>query len=450
MNLRRVLVWSLVAHAILLAAALRHQFFWGVRKVWGIHLSTILGYLEGACLLAFALLAGIPFAKAALRGIDASIKEIAVGGAILVLAATAIPPFLSSDVHDNLARGRVQAEYGANPYTMPPAQFPEDPFVRAAQWTQYGNPYGPVSTLTQAAVVWVAGGKVWFGIYLFKFVFALCHVLVAICVYRAARIVAPDRAKLALYLYLWNPFLLLEAAGSAHNDTLMAVGLGCMVWALAAGNMLGATVAFGLAVLTKHSAAVIGPLLLVLAWRKRMLGGFVKGVAAVGAITTGFALLYFLEDGAIQALLTQADHRRTSLQHFIEVILGAPHTQVLMGTGIALSLLYLLWSLPGVRDLPSFAVQSTKVTLFFVLVAMPMFSPWYHMWWMPLLGLSLDLGRASRWVAVCAPASYLVFATTRSFGLDHQVFQWMCGLLPVALIVLLGTPRVSSEPARAP
>lgn len=447
-SLRRVLVWSLVGHACLLAAAIRHLHFWGTEKVWGIHLSTILGYAEGAALLAFAALAGIPYARAAARGIDASTRTIIGGGLILLLAATAIPPFLSSDVHDNLARGRVQAEYGANPYTMPPSQYPEDPFVRAAQWTSYGNPYGPVSTMAQAAVCWIAGGRVWAGIYLFKLVFALCHLLVAYCVYQAARRVQPDHAKLALYLYLWNPFLLLEAAGSAHNDTLMAVGLGLMVWALAAGNMLFGTVAFGLAVLTKHSSVVLGPLLLVLAWRRRQLGGFVKGVAVVGAITVGFALFYFMERGAIEALLAQAEHRRTSLQRFVEVFLGSTDPQMLIIIGIALSLLFLLWCLPSVRDLESFGLQGAKVTLFFVLIAMPMFSPWYHMWWLPLIGLCAELRRAVCWVAVLAPASYLIFATTRSLALDHQAFQWACGLLPVGVLVLAQRRTVSYAPAR--
>ena len=428
---------SLLGHACLLAAALRHDFFWGSSAITGVDLAPWLGALEGLALVAFALIAGVAYARVAARAGTFDARAVFRSGAIVLLFATAIPPFLSSDVWDNLARGRVEAVHHANPYSMPAGQFPEDPFTRAAEWTSFGNPYGPLSTAVQSAVCLLCGDSPWLGAYLMKALCALCHLLTAWLVYRAVLILAPPRAAHAAFLYLWNPWILVETAGSAHNDALAAVGLAGMAWALAARRMLPATVAFGMAVLVKHGNAVLGPLLLALAWRRRELRAFGGGVLCCAAITALFALRYFLEDGAVQALLAQVAHQRTSLQSFAALLFAPERGAALTMGGMILTALYVLLLLPGVRDVESFAQRAVKLVVFFLLFGMPMFSPWYHLWWLPLAALDARNARVFAWVAVLVPLSYLVAVVTRSFEVDHQFWQWGLALLPVAVLVLV-------------
>ncbi|MEM7200944.1 MAG: polyprenol phosphomannose-dependent alpha 1,6 mannosyltransferase MptB [Planctomycetota bacterium] len=447
-HLRRVLWALLIAHAALLVASLRQNFIWGEgRDVLGIDLFVLLGIVEGGALLTYVVLGGGAYAR--LRSVGGADRpRLRSGALVLTAAAVLVPPFLSTDLYDNLARGRVEAAYGANPYVTPPAAFPDDPQMEFAQWTEYGNPYGPASSLLQTAVSAVAGSQVALGAALFKLLAGLCHLATAYCVYRAARAVHSGWAATAFYLYAWNPFALLETAGSAHNDAVMALGLGAMVWALAGGRMAAATFAFGMAVLVKHSCAVLGPLLLVLAWRQRRLAAFAIGVLGVAAVTAALAAHYFVEPpyrqvlafavpvGALEALFAQAAHQRTSLQYFLSLLLGADHGPLLTKIGYGLATLALIAALPRVRDVESFGRAGVRVVMVFLLVGMPLFSPWYHLWWLPLLGVWPGAAPAVRLVGVVGPASYLVFASSQSYGFAHQLFAWGTGLVPVALLAL--------------
>ena len=440
MSLRRVVFWGLAGHLGLLAASLRHNFVWGEgREILGIPLPLILGIAEGTGLLLFALMAGLSYARGARRAGEESTRALTIGGCVLLLAAIAVPPFLSTDVFDNLARGRVEAVHGANPYSMPPAQFPEDPFTEAANWTKYGNPYGPVSSLVQTGLCTVTGDNVWVGVYAFKLLCGLCHLATAWLIYLAvARLrPEPDHARLAYFLYLWNPWILLETAGNAHNDAVMTLGLAATLAAVAHSRWIAGTTFFGLAVLTKHSIAIFGPLLLALAIKRDKLKPFAVGVGASAVLTAYFVYRYFLEDGAVQALTAQADHQRTSLQHFASLLLGVSSSPITIA-GYVLTIGYLALCWRRVVDLGSFGMQSARLMLFFILVGMPMFSPWYHLWWLPLVAVWAWSGwtRVFSWVAVLGPLSYLVFASTRSLGLTHEIWTWGVGLVPIAALVL--------------
>ncbi|MCR9247424.1 MAG: glycosyltransferase 87 family protein [bacterium] len=439
----RSLYLLLGANLILLLGALRHNLYWGTGEVMGLHLPHLLGIAEGVCLLVYALVGGAAFART-VRGTELlTVRQVMLGGVLLAIVAMVVPPFLSTDVYDNLARGRVEAVHGLNPYVAAPAEFPEDDFTRAAQWTGFGNPYGPLFTVVQTAVCFLSLDRVWLGVAVFKLLFAACHILTGWFLFQAARRVRPEFAGTALLLYLWNPWILLETVGHAHNDALTAVGLAGMMWALTARKMALATVAFGLAVLAKHGVGPLGPLLLALAWRQRQLKQFVGGVAIIAVLTAWFVYHYFLEPGAIEALLAQAEHQRTSLQFLVASLLGIEDGRALTLAGIGGVILYLAYLAPRTRTPDDFALHGAKLMMLFILVAMPMFSPWYHLWWLPLLITLPASARAVSWLAVLGSASYLVFATTRSLGFDHQVWQWAVGLVPVAVLVL--ACRVTAE-----
>ena len=116
----RSLYFLLGANLILLLGALRHNLYWGKGEVLGLPLPQLLGIAEGSCLLVYALVAGIAFARTA-RGAEVlPVRQILFGGILLAIAAAVVPPFLSTDVYDNLARGRVEAVHGLNPYVAAP------------------------------------------------------------------------------------------------------------------------------------------------------------------------------------------------------------------------------------------------------------------------------------------------------------------------------------------
>jgi len=428
-NLRGVLLWSLAGHACLIAAAVRHVFFWGEGY------QHYLNALEGLALVLFTVLAGIAYVRGCKMGLG--VPTILKCGCVLLVLAMLAPPFLSTDVFDYVARGRVESVHGQNPYLVSPAAFPEDPLIERAQWTDYGMVYGPIAAAVQSVITAAAGDRLWVCVYGFKLFFAVCHLLTAWLIYLTLRARGSPSASLGLLLYLWNPWILLECAGSGHNDALMAVFLAGMAWMLSRRQMAWATLAFGLAVLTKHGCAVIGPLLLVLSIRQGKLKEFGLGVLATAAVTAVLAWHYFPTLAALESVTAQIVQRGTSLQYFLILWLGEDTTPWLLGIGALVVVVFLAWKAVQVRDLPSFGRRSSHAVLLFMLVVLSLFSPWYHLWWLPLLGLWLRGCVASfRYLAFLGPLSYLVYASTRSYELTHQVWQWSLALaLPILLLV---------------
>ena len=302
-------------------------------------------------------------------------------------------------------------------------------------------PYGPISAVLQAAIAKVGGG-IWVGVYLWKLAMAACHLGMA----RLLERVRPgDPAWLRLWL--WNPFLALELANGAHNDGLMALFLALMVERLAKGGMAMATFAFGCAVLSKHGCVVLGPLLLALAWRQHRLPAFGAGVVASALLCASFAWHYFLTPGALEFLAKQLGNKGTSLQAFAVRILGEEQSGTLVKVGYLVVGLVLGRALVRVRSAANLAREGTVLVLVFLLVAMPLFSPWYHLWWLPLAALLSSGGaKALSVLAWAGPCSYAVFATTRSFAQDHQVLQWSLALaLPMAVVAAELRPRQQPE-----
>lgn len=422
----RILTLAVLGHLCLIAAAVRHVFFWGE----GYHV--LLNALEGLALVLFTVLAGLAYVRGS--KLDLDVSTILKSGCVLLLLAVLAPPFLSTDVFDYIARGRVESVHGQNPYLVSPSTFPEDPLITRAQWTEYGMVYGPIAALLQTLLTFMAGDRLWLCVYGFKMFFAACHLLTAWLVYLTLR-EREGPATLGLFLYLWNPWILLECAGSGHNDALMAVFLALMCWLLARGQMAWATLAFGLAVLTKHGCILIGPLLLVLAVRQQQLKAFGLGVLATVLVTALLATHYFPTVNALESLSTQLTHKATSLQHFLVLLLGKGMAPYLLGAGAVVVVIFLAAKATDVQDLSSFGRKSSHVVLLFLLVALSLFSPWYHLWWLPFVGLWLQ-GCAGSFVhlAFCGPLSYLVYATTRTYDLGHQLWQWSLALaLPICL-----------------
>ncbi|HLU40474.1 MAG TPA: glycosyltransferase 87 family protein [Planctomycetota bacterium] len=440
---RRPLPWALAALVVLLAVGLRHHFVWGAgRPVLGVALHVWLGIGEALGVVAFTVLGARAWTAFVDRAPRITTTELLRAGSVVAVVAALLPPGLSSDVFDYVARGRVEVHYGGNPYVTPPAALGvDDPVLALAEWPEFVMPYGPISALAQAACALVAGPVPWLGVFLFKLLCAAAHVATG---WLLSRAVPPERAPAALALWLFHPWILLESCVSGHNEALLALWLALMVERAVRGKYTAATFAFGLAVLTKHGCAPIGPLLLAAAVRARRAGAFAAGVLASAALTALLAWRYFTEPGAFAFLTDQTANRGTSLQHFVILLAGPGAAGPLLWSGYAVTIAMVAAAAARVRDVAAFADRSVLVLAVFILVAMPLFSPWYHLWWAPLaavLPAAAPGARALRALAWLGPLSYLVYAATRRLDLVHQAWAWPIGaLLPVGIVLLARRP----------
>ncbi len=140
--------------------------------------------------------------------------------AVLVL----IPPLLSKDVFSNIYYGRIKVVYGANPYTVSPQRFIGDPIMAftSTYWKNTTIVYAPLYTIFSMGLSRLAGQGITAEIYAHKGAMAFFHLANTLLIWRFLGRFYPERQRLGTMLYAWNPLVLIEAIGGAHNDIMMA------------------------------------------------------------------------------------------------------------------------------------------------------------------------------------------------------------------------------------
>jgi len=192
--------------------------------------------------------------------------------AVTLLAGTIFivtPAMLSHDILVYAGYSRLLAIYHANPYFVPIAAFPHDPFSSINYWGRFVSAYGPIWMLVCTCFGWLLQPDPNAYVVAFRLLALLVHLLNTWLVGRTLRALgrSPRTVTLGMLFYAWNPLLLLESALGGHNDGLMMtfVLLGALLAAdaerrdalLRSRGYLPAAAAFALAALVKFTALPI-------------------------------------------------------------------------------------------------------------------------------------------------------------------------------------------------
>ncbi|MBX3462891.1 MAG: DUF2029 domain-containing protein [Planctomycetes bacterium] len=460
-RLRR-LAWLATAALVLLAlGGVRHHLVWGEseRRPW---LLPLLNLGEAGSVLGFAVLGGIAWWRGMLAADAAQppLRRLMGCSAPILLAAIAVPPFLSMDPIDYVVRGRVLAVHGGNPYVQVASEFADDPFLAFgdAPWKDFPLPYGPLVANLQGAVAWLAHqcdflppiGELVVAILLLKLLFAGSLLATAVLARRVAAHVRPGSEPVAFVAILWNPLLLNEGVANAHNEPLLLLAVMAAVAAALAGRAGRAAFALGLGVLTKFVPVLLGPLWAVQAARQRRLGAFALGALASGALAALFGWQFFRAEGAFDFLRRQSSQNAASLWWGVQQATALDGAQ-LLGPGrvlvVAVAALAAarLWRRPTPRELLA-GTAATMLAL--VALGLTLHGPWYHAWWLPfalLLGRGF-LFRAACIASVTAPLGYLVWACARRHDAPSQWLLLAASLLLPLLGALVWRPRAAAGP----
>ena len=154
-------------------------------------------------------------------------KRIVIGFSVVFqLTFLAIPGMYSTDIFSYVMYGRIAGIYGQNPYIAPPSSFATDSFLSWVFpfWQNTPTVYGPlwtdVSALLSSATANASALDQVLAYKLLIWTSAVLNIgLVWTLTQRAEWIRGPRLACFALYA--WNPIVLFELAGNAHNDALM-------------------------------------------------------------------------------------------------------------------------------------------------------------------------------------------------------------------------------------
>ena len=126
---------------------------------------------------------------------------------------------LSHDVFNYIFNARILVKYGANPHLVVAQRFSDDPWLRFMHNTHTPAPYGQAWTLI-SIVPYLLGFTKFLTTWLSFKVFALLGMILAyFCLKKLIKKDHKSPTKLALLFF--NPLILLETIGNAHNDWWM-------------------------------------------------------------------------------------------------------------------------------------------------------------------------------------------------------------------------------------
>lgn len=243
----------------------------------------------------------------ALQRQSISLKAVWLTGVILALLALTIPPFHSTDLFGYINRGWQQWHYGLNPYVYTVDYIPhweQDPMI-TDHWVNNPSPYGFLYLLMAKALCALGVGHKALTVFLFKafnvLIVGLTGILIVLGVNRINRTsdtAAPSNALTAtqaLYLYLWNPLILIHAISNGHNDSVMGFFVTLAAFFALAGQWLWILPALMAATLIKYGAVVILPLAVLFLFKKRAWGAMAGGLL-LAALLFGVSGLSYLPD----------------------------------------------------------------------------------------------------------------------------------------------------------
>ncbi len=333
-------------------------------------------------------------------------------------------PLFSRDLWSYAAQAHL-THVGLDPYRVGPDALP-GPYLDEVQrvWVDTPAPYGPLWLTAGRAVVAVTGGHVYVTTELMRLLSVVGVVLLARYLPRLASSFGGD-PRVAVWLGVANPLLLLHFVSGGHNDALM-LGLAVAGLALVAEGWCVA----GVAVATL-GVAVKAPIGLVVAfcvpiWASRLDGEHrwwraLLRVASIAALVfTGVTLLSGLGLGWLRGLTTAG-----ALVSWLSVpsglgllvgqvgrLLGAgDHARVLVSVfrtvGEVVSGVVCLWLWAFAARIG--VLRALALGLLALVLLGPIVQPWYLVWPLAIAATLCLSARLTAWIAgACVAMSMLV------------------------------------------
>ena len=311
---------------------------------------------------------------------------------MLQLALLLPRPWLSTDVLSYVAQGFLgNTIVGGNPYVNVPRDV-LGTFV-GDQLTGLGwrpqtilSPYGPLWTAYETLVRWMSQ-NVGAAVLLMKAAPVAASLGSAALI---SRILGRERPRLQLLgtvAFLWNPVVITELAAEGHVDGVMVFLVLLGVDASLRAQPVRSVLAGGLATMTKYLPLMLLPAQLVHLWRTRRPTDVRRRLLMAAALTSGLIVALFapfwvglrtLEGlrvmGQPGPWPTVTGFLYRYLERAYPWVDGGTVATIVVSGGFAL---YVLRLALGVRSGQTLLVALARTALAFVLVASPVFYPWY-------------------------------------------------------------------------
>jgi hypothetical protein len=346
--------------------------------------------------------------RAARRARGRAAWMIVIWGALASgLALLFVYPLGSTDIFDYIVHGRMVGIYGANPFVQTGYDFPRDLFFPYMGWPGASSAYGPVWEIMAGITARLAGNGIIANVLAFK---ALNGLFLAGSIGMVAAILrrmrsaeragdgdglggpAHDNVLAGVLLLAWNPIVLYETLANGHNDIVMMFWVLVAAWMLLNRRFTLTMLALLMGILVKFMPALLLPAAGLIALRElpgmRARVRFVLTIALVGGALLALAYAPFWQGPSVLGVARRQQLFTTSLPSLIYIwltpSLGADRAGALVSRAAwMLTLLFALWQ--GVcawrdRTVHSFVVSAFSTFMFYLMVTVLWFMPWYALW----------------------------------------------------------------------
>jgi alpha-1,6-mannosyltransferase len=372
--------------------------------------------LQIVCLANFFTVYGITLWN--WRRLDTRPKTLAWSAALVGVLACSLLPADSSDVLEYIGFGRLVSVYHVSPYLHTYSEF-TDRFASYVTWDD-PMPYGPVVLPVFALASLLSEDHVFVAMYAIKILWLLIHFLNAWLIYHIAKSIAPD-PRYALFVFAFNPLILLEQLANGHNDGLLILfGLLAVVALQRRRGALAVSLAL-LSALVKTSGLFWFAGIVALLIRQRRWRGLVLGLTTSVAALAG--VFWLLPGSATQlaVMSTQWQYTEDSL-----------HGALISGSGTLLRMVNRPWEYDDlfmadrlifsglfivvgarrfalIRDVVTLIRELALVLLVLLLGYASSLYPWYVAWLLPLAALT-DSGRLRQTILVFSVSVFALYA----------------------------------------
>jgi len=347
----------------------------------------------------------------------AALWVILVGALLFRLTLAPLPPSLSSDLHRYRWDGRVQ-NAGWNPYVVEPRDLRLEP-LRDAGWAEMPGPETPTMYPPLSELIFRWTGRVLPGPVGFKLPFLAADILV---VAMLAGWLGPTRGRnFRLAVYAWSPLVIVEFAGSSHNDSIPIAAVVAALWIISRRPVVS-TLTLTAGALAKLFPATLLPLAAVAAGWPGKLRGW---LAVAGGIGITAACLWPYRS-AFQAFPSIFAHYQSTWQNYnaslYSVLLWLTGQQAVatgIGEGAVAGLA--LWC--AARKVEP--ARAAFLIIGAILMVAPNGYSWYFTWIVPLLCFFPN--PAWLLVTVLQFLSYKVLIDYQILDVWHfdPFFQWL-------------------------
>ena len=327
--------------------------------------------------------------------------QVVIPTALVSVAFVLMYPTNAIDVYIYAVRSRLLTEYGENPNSARPVSHWEtDPYMWFAsqEWADETSPYGPLWNQVAAPVTALAGDNIGLAVIGFKILALLAVLGIAWLVYDTVRVYRPAWALVASLFWLWNPLVLWDGVGNAHNDVALMLPVMAALWAWARRHdNLVVPLLLG-SILIKYVTLILLPLAVVAVWRRNpswqvRIEGVLWATASL-FFWIGLSLYPFYDFGAVResaqeqgakvsfslAWLVMDTANRYGLATVeADTTVNLAYAVAAVGIGVCAGM---VWRRPSCPLRGSF-----EVMFLFMLVASTNQRAWYVIWLVPLAAI---------------------------------------------------------------